>query len=49
MYHDIYKRGVQVGTGGKGWDQTDLFGVKEAERELNVLFRRKNKPLFINL
>lgn len=27
--------------GGKGWGQTDLLGVKEAERELNVLLRRK--------
>lgn len=48
--YDIYKReGVSMGVGGKGWGQADLFGVKESERELNVLFRRRNKSLFIKL
>lgn len=47
MYYDIYKReGVCMGVGGKGWGQTDLFGAKESERELNVLFRRRNKFTF---
>ena len=38
-----------MGVGGKGWGQADLSGVKESERELNVLFRRRNKSLFIEL
>lgn len=29
--------------------ETDLLRLKEAETELNVLFIRKNKSLFINL
>lgn len=29
--------------------ETDLLRLKETETELNVLFIRKNKSLFINL
>lgn len=41
MYQEISKRVVWMRKGGKGWGQTDLLGVKEAERELTVLLRRK--------
>lgn len=45
MYHDTYQTVVQRGLGGR----TDLLGRQEAQTDLNVLFIRKNKSLFINL
>lgn len=33
---------------GQGWGQADLFGVKESERELNVLFRRRKNHSSLN-
>lgn len=49
MYHETYQTVVQRRLGGKGWGRTDLLGCQETETELNVLFIRKNKSLFINL
>lgn len=41
MYQEISKKVVLMQEGSKGWGQTDVHGVQEADRELNVLLRRK--------